>query len=190
MNASPSSSGIRTSTLLLVLYLVLLGAPVGCTRGTPEAAATGGQPDTARVASQEQEFGRAPAHDWTGVYSFEEVWDTEGQDIRNIITYELDVRTQGDSLAAEFRADGYMTSIHLHCTAAADDDHLVVAFKEAGEDNMFNQAGEGDILFTLVRKDDRLLTFWGALEPQATELEDGTPYFKKDTLSATRPSTE
>jgi hypothetical protein len=44
------------------------------------------------------------------------------------------------------------------------------------------QAAEGDTLFTLVRRSDTLLTYWGAMEPQVTPLEDGTPCFKKDKL--------
>lgn len=182
--------GNATRVPVLMVCIVLAVLLTGCSRRTPGTPTTTGQPDTTAPAAQLPAAVDAPMHGWPGVYSFEEVWDTEGQDIRNVITYELDVRQQGDSLVAEFNADGYMTSIHLHCTAIGDKDHLVVVFKEAGEDNMFDQAGEGETLFTLVRKDESLLTFWGVLEPQALELEDGTPYFKKDTIPVTHPSNE
>lgn len=168
-----------TPALALVLAAVLF-AIAGCGRSTPGAVPAAGRADSTAVVPASATKATVPADGWTGVYSFDEAWETEGQDIKNIITYELDVAQRGDSLLAEFNADGYMTSIHAHCTTIADDRHLVVLFKEAGEDNMFNQAGEGDTLFTLVRRGDSLLTYWGVMAPQATELEDGTPYFKKD----------
>ncbi len=152
----------------------------GCGKGTPGATPSSTPADTAASAPVVKRMTDTSSFGWEGVYSFDEAWETEGQDIKNIITYELDVARRGDSLLAEFNADGYMTSIHAHCTTIPSDERLVVLFKEAGEDNMFNQAGEGDTLFTLVRRGDRLLTFWGVMAPQATELEDGTPYFKKD----------
>lgn len=171
----------KPGRLCMMLGLVLASFLGGCTRGTPDASQSPreqSEPATLSAPSVEQPHAGPDA--WTGVYRFEEVWDTEGQDIRNIITYRLDVRRQGDSLVAAFDADGTMTSIHLRCTAVAWKDRMAVVFNEAGEDNTFTQAGEGDTLFTLVRKGDGLVTFWGALEPQATEIEDGTPYFKKD----------
>lgn len=164
-----------------LVCLGLVMSVMGCSRGTPGGSATtGAQPDSIVAAVPVEELPHARLDRWTGVYRFEEVWDTEGQDIRNIITYALDVRRQGDSLLADFDADGYMTSIHLHCTAVAWKDRMAVVFKEEGDDNAYHQAGEGDTLLTLVRKGDGLVTFWGAIEPQATEIEDGTPYFTKD----------
>lgn len=168
------------TTVMLMAMMASVAMFTGCGKGTPGSTPSSAPADPVASAPAAKSVPDTSSIGWEGVYSFEEAWETEGQDIKNIITYELDVTRRGDSLLAEFNADGYMTSIHAHCTTIPNGEHLVVLFKEAGEDNMLNQAGEGDTLFTLVRRGDRLLTFWGVMAPQAMELEDGTPYFKKD----------
>jgi hypothetical protein len=173
-----ASMSIRLLSILVVPAIICMVQ--GCGRGTPPVPSTSATPtQNAAPATPAAESGDTAVRAWVGHYSFDQVWETEGQDIKNIITYELSVHQHADSVLADVDVDGYMTSIHAHCTTAGDAQHLVVLFREVGEDNTFDQYEPGDTLFSLVSRGDSVLTYWGKMQPEENEVENGAPYFKR-----------
>ncbi|HMS39968.1 MAG TPA: DUF5991 domain-containing protein [Pyrinomonadaceae bacterium] len=117
---------------------------------------------------------------WTGAYQFDEDGGkTSGGTAINIY-HTLEIRESADGLMATLKSNGYQTSVDLICTTKAENNKLMVYFAGYGEDNVSEKYAEGDLLLTLERKDDKILTFWGKFLPSVEKNEkSGKVYFRK-----------
>ncbi len=117
---------------------------------------------------------------WTGAYQFDEDGGkTTGGTVINIY-HQLEIRESADGLMATLKSNGFQTSVDLICTAKAENNKLLIYFAGYGEDNVFEKYAENDLLLTLERKDDKILTFWGKFQPSIEKNEkSGKVYFRK-----------
>ena len=122
---------------------------------------------------------------WTGVYEFsEDGGKTTGGTPINIF-HTLEIRGAADGLMATLKSDGYQTSVNLICTAKAENNKLLIYFADYGENNMFENYKQNDLLLTLERKsENEILTFWGKFQPSIAKNEkSGKVYFVKQKIS-------
>jgi hypothetical protein len=121
---------------------------------------------------------------WTGAYQFDETGGKTAGGTAINIYHLLTVRESADGLMATLKSNGYQTSADLICTAKAENNKLMIYFAGYGEDNVFENYKEGDLLLTLERKDDKILTFWGKFQPSIEKNnKSGKVYFVKSKVS-------
>ena len=118
---------------------------------------------------------------WKGVYEFsEDGGKTAGGTAINIY-HTIEVRETADGLMATIQSNGYQTSVNLICTVKTENNKLLIYFADYGEDNIFENYKEGDLLLTLEAKSAKeILTFWGKFQPSVPKNEkSGKVYFVK-----------
>lgn len=121
---------------------------------------------------------------WLGKYEFSEDGGRNTGGTKIFISHELEIRATEDGLMATLRSNGYQTSKDLVCTAKASGDKLEIYFDSYGEDNLFENFEQGDLLLTLenktVKGKTETLTFWNKFQPSIEKNEkSGKVYFKK-----------
>lgn len=117
---------------------------------------------------------------WAGAYQFDEDGGKTAGGTAINIYHTLEIRESADGLMATLKSNGYQTSVDLICTAKTDNNKLLINFAGYGEDNVFEKYTEGDLLLTLEKKDDKILTFWGKFLPSIEKNEkSGKVYFRK-----------
>jgi hypothetical protein len=117
---------------------------------------------------------------WTGHYEFEESGGKTAGGTAIVVTHEIEIMKTDDGLVAQITSMGYQTSASLVGKATMTGQKLAIYFESYGEDNIFEPYKEGDLLLTLERKDDKLLTHWGAFKPAIEKYsKSGKVYFQK-----------
>lgn len=121
---------------------------------------------------------------WLGSYEFDEDGGRNAGGTAIFITHRLEIKQAEDALLATIRSNGYQTSIDLNCTAKISGDKVEIYFDSYGEDNMFENYEQGDLLLTLEKKTlkgkSELLTFWNKFQPVIEKNgKSGKVYFKK-----------
>ena len=150
---------------LRLLSLSLAALLVACTKtASPPSKA----PDEARVAviaAKPIETLPAPEYDWTGNYNAHWSAGPPPPDATSGVTvyrgYQILVKRARTGLVAYVSADGWQTMMRLvgEATPSADNRELAVRFAECGAEDMFqcNTFHKGDLLFSIVRKDEAIV---------------------------------
>lgn len=110
------------------------------------------------------------AHQWIGSYEF-----FEHAEPNQNWTYSLKVTDAGTTLAVE----GFQTYLRYRCTAKVQGSTLIVAYDEAGAENVGKTYPRGTVLFTLQSNGQGLTTKWGALQPYLTSSPSQPTAFEK-----------
>lgn len=119
-------------------------------------------------------------NDWTGIYEFNENGGKTSGGTPIQIYHTIEVRESADGLMATIKSDGFQTSAHLICTTKTENNKLHFYFADYGEENLFENYKEGDLLLSLERKNDQILTHWGKFQPKIeSNNKSGKIYFKK-----------
>lgn len=121
---------------------------------------------------------------WLGSYEFDENGGKNAGGTNIFIAHQIEIKQANDALLATIQSNGYQTSIDLNCTAKATGDKLEIYFDSYGENNMFENYEQGDLLLTLEKKSvkgkSELLTFWNKFQPIIPKNEkSGKVYFRK-----------
>jgi hypothetical protein len=121
---------------------------------------------------------------WTGNYEFDEDGGKTVGGTAIFVTHQLEIKQTGDGLLATIQSNGYQTSIDLVGTVKTEGDKLLIYFDSYGENNVFENYEQGDLLLTLEKKTAKgkteLLTFWNKFQPVVPKNEkSGKVYFKK-----------
>ena len=87
-------------------------------------------------------------------------------------------------MLATIQSNGYQTSIDLVGTVKTQGEKLIIYFDSYGENNMFENYEQGDLLLTLEKKTVKdkteLLTYWNKFQPIVPKNEkSGKVYFRK-----------
>ena len=123
---------------------------------------------------------------WLGNYEFDEDGGKTVGGTAIFITHQLEIKQTDDGLMATLQSNGYQTSIDLVGTVKTDGDKLMIYFDSYGENNMFENYEQGDLLLTLetkkIKNNSELLTYWNKFQPVVPKNEkSGKVYFKKTT---------
>lgn len=117
---------------------------------------------------------------WTGIYEFSEDGGKTAGGTPIQIFHLIDVRESADGLMAAVKSNGFQTSADLICTTKTENNKLLIYFAGYGEDNIFENFKEGDLLLTLEQKDGKILTHWGKFQPSIEKNnKSGKVYFRK-----------
>ncbi len=114
--------------------------------------------------------------DWQGLYRYGEVG---GKNTGMVIDYAITIYQENGVLVADLEADGFQTQKRIACMVKTSGNRLDLLFKSYRKDNMFELYQPGERLLSLEMKNRRLLTYWGAIEPQLTSFKNGGVYFTK-----------
>lgn len=121
---------------------------------------------------------------WVGKYEFDENGGKTAGGTVIFITHELFIEQTDNGLLATINSNGYQTSSELIGTAKVEGDKLLIYFDSYGENNMFENYAQGDLLLTLEKKTVKsktdVLTFWNKFQPIIDKNQKtGKVYFKK-----------
>lgn len=102
-----------------------------------------------------------PGPAWAGHYTYAFNGGANAAGTETVITYTLDLSAAGCKLTAE----GYQTDETVLCATKPIADGIDVAFKSYGDGGLTDQYGNavysvGDPLFSLQRRDGKILTHW------------------------------
>lgn len=109
----------------------------------------------ASVSAQRQIKLQITDGDWVGEYKYTYTeGKTEGGSVP-IIEYQIVVSAKGDSLTAQFTADGYQSNTNYSCTAKATGNQLDLYFlkdlNDTGMDGRIGRLKKGQLIGSLVR---------------------------------------
>ena len=117
---------------------------------------------------------------WTGSYEFEEDGGKTSGGSAIVVVHEIDIIETDDGLIAEVRANGFQTSRALVAKVRFEGEKALLYFESYGDSNMLETFKEGELLLTLERKGDQILTTWGAYLPASDKFKKpGKVYFRK-----------
>lgn len=122
---------------------------------------------------------------WLGSYEFSEDGGRNAGGTKVFISHELNIKQTENGLMATIQSNGYQTSKDLICTAKIVGDKLEIYFDSYGEDNLFENFEQGDLLLTLgnktVKGKTETLTFWDKFQPSLEKnAKSGKVYFVKN----------
>lgn len=128
----------------------------------------------------------AAQNSWIGSYEFSEDGGRTTGGTKIFVTHELRINQTEDGLMATLQSNGYQTSVDLIGTAKIEGDKLLIYFDSYGENNVFENYEQGDLLLTLERKTVKnkteILTYWNKFQPVVPKNEkSGNVYFIKTT---------
>lgn len=117
---------------------------------------------------------------WVGSYEFDEDGGKTAGGTAIFVSHRIDITESDDGLIAMIQSNGYQTSKDLVGKAKVEGNKLLIYFEYYGENNIFETYEKGDLLLTLERKKDEILTIWGKFQPIVKKNEkSGKVYFKK-----------
>jgi hypothetical protein len=118
---------------------------------------------------------------WIGKYSFfefvppHEVIGSSMMWNYDIYLYEMD-----NLYYALVFIDGFQTCVRAKATVVGNDESINVVFELYLPGNLYEANRKGDILLTLERSDDEMLTYWGIIEAVVSDNQvSGEVYFVK-----------
>lgn len=117
---------------------------------------------------------------WVGIYEFEEDGGKTAGGTAISVLHRIEIVESDDGLVAMIQSEGFQTSVDLVGKAKTEGNKLLIYFDYYGENNVFENYEPGDLLLTLERRKDEILTFWGKFQPVVPKNEkSGKIYFKK-----------
>lgn len=117
---------------------------------------------------------------WVGSYEFDEDGGKTAGGTAIFVNHRIDISETDDGLIAMIQSNGYQTSKDLVGKAKEQGDKLLIYFEYYGENNVFETYEKGDLLLTLERKKNDILTTWGKFQPIVPKNEkSGKVYFRK-----------
>ena len=123
---------------------------------------------------------------WLGTYEFDEDGGKTVGGTKIFISHQIEIKQTDDGMLATIQSNGYQTSIDLVGTVKTVGGKLMIYFDSYGENNMFENYEQGDLLLTLEKKTVKgkteILTYWNKFQPIVpTNEKSGKVYFKKTT---------
>ena len=123
---------------------------------------------------------------WVGKYDFYEFWDNSANDIIRGLYYRVHIFEEENEYYADIDIDGWMTLVRWRAKVQSDDESIDLILYEFLSDNMTQGFLEiGDILWTLRKEENDILTYWVKWKPELIEnQESGKVYFVKNQHTA------
>jgi len=119
-----------------------------------------------------------PLRGWVGDYHFEELLGVgEEDDNEASINYHITVANEAEEYLAVVTMDGFQTQQSLKATVQGDPNWIMLVFSSYTGDNLWEPYKSGEVLLTLTRKGDNLVTIWGAIMPQLEQNRSPGQYF-------------
>jgi len=119
-----------------------------------------------------------PVRGWVGDYHFEELLGVgEEDDNEASINYHITITNEAEGYVAVITMDGFQTQQNLNAVVKGDPNWIMLIFSDYFGDNLWEPYTAGDVLLTLSREGDNLVTLWGAIKPQLEQNQSPGQYF-------------
>lgn len=109
---------------------------------------------------------------WVGEYSFSEYAPPDQNMFYSITIYYKD-----NNYFAKISIDGFQTLERLLAKVSGDVNFIKLKFQEYLPDNVFESYKKGDILISFEKRDSKLITNWGKIQPLLLENYKAGEYF-------------
>jgi len=116
---------------------------------------------------------------WVGDYDYEELLGAgeDGAD-ESSIDYHITISPGASGgYDAEITLNGFQTQQDLLGSVRGDAQQITLVFVDYAGDNMWQPYNAGDVLLTLARNGESILTTWGVLQPQLEQNQAPGLYF-------------
>lgn len=97
---------------------------------------------------------------WVGNYLFSEYAPPN----QNLF-YEISIYKEEDDYFAKISIDGFQTMKRLKTKVSGDENTIKLLFDKYLPDNLWESYDEGDILLSFEKRNSKLYTFWGEIQP-------------------------
>ncbi|MEL4106263.1 DUF5991 domain-containing protein [Oscillospiraceae bacterium WX1] len=154
--------------ILILIYLIclVLCACSGLTSPAQPAALS----NSANPVSPD-----ADLNSWVGDYSFSEHSDPDEN-----MFYSITIFQKNHQYFADIFIDGFQTMIRMQATVSGDAQAINLTFDKYLPDNLDEPYQQGDLLLTLEKNNDVIVTYWEKLQPMLPQnTENGNVYFTK-----------
>jgi len=116
---------------------------------------------TNAVAKRDPASGEPDVAQWAGIYTYAFNGGSNAAGTQTVVTYTLELSAAACTLTAQ----GYQTDETVLCTSKPIADGVDVAFRSFGDGEPTDKYGNavysaGDLLFSLQRKDGKIVTRW------------------------------
>jgi len=119
-----------------------------------------------------------PLRGWVGDYHFEELLGVgEEDDNEASINYHITIANEAGGYSAVITMDGFQTQQNLTAVVQGDPNWIMLIFTAYVGDNLWEPYTAGEVLLTLSREGDDLVTIWGAIMPQLEQNQSPGQYF-------------
>jgi hypothetical protein len=107
---------------------------------------------------------------WAGQYTYNEDPVPTSTGINRIMLWDLNITEQGDTCWGELEITGLRTYVKLLTVLSGDSSHVNVIYNKYldGEEEF----REGDVLFSLSKENNKLITTWHTMQPRLSEYAD------------------
>ena len=120
-------------------------------------------------------FSSSNPKSWAGSYDFYEFTPPHANWVYDVRVYE-----EGGYYYADVNIDGFQTMTRLKAKVQGNSKSIDLVFDSYLPNNMFELYKKGDILFTLKKEGNMILTYWGKLEAMLSDNQkSGKVYFIK-----------
>jgi lysophospholipase L1-like esterase len=119
--------------------------------------------------------------DFLGSWEFSECWSTIDKSAANCVVYRVHVSPMSEGAIVDIDIDGYMSSSSVRAEGKLIDNALRVTYMEDREPGLDKVYENGDLLFELSFRGDKLFTTWVKLKPALTKNQKGCVCFFKVT---------
>lgn len=109
--------------------------------------------------------------DWVGDYAFHEDPVPTATGINKIMEWELSVSQQSDTCFGTLEISGLTTYIKLLTTLSGDSSRVDIVYNKYLDGS--HEFKPGDVLFSLRKDSNRIITTWNQLHPMLDEFADG-----------------
>lgn len=100
------------------------------------------------------------------------------------MNYLITIEDGDDDLFAYVKIDGFQTLLRMKAKVSIGDDEIILEFyehyvDEEGNTSIWDVCSKGDILLSLKKQNDILITEWGKIQPLLLANEEAGQYFNK-----------
>ena len=114
-------------------------------------------------------------NEWVGDYEFYEFCPP------NInMQYNINIYKENEAYFVKINIDGFQTNVRLQAKVSGDEKSIKLLHDKHLPDNQFKPYNKGDILLSFEKRNSKIYTNWGKLEPILPENKaSGKVYFTK-----------
>ncbi|RCX17265.1 hypothetical protein DFR58_108160 [Anaerobacterium chartisolvens] len=164
---------LKKLSIIMAITITISMLMIGCSRTVvPENSAEDKISNNSNNASKQQD--NLLLKSWAGNYVFSEFAPPN----QNMF-YRFSVYEENGEYYADINIDGFQTIIRLKAKVLGDEEAIKLAFYKYLPDNISEQFMEGDVLLSFEKKNSKLYTFWGKIQPILEQnTKSGEIYFE------------
>jgi len=165
---------VKKLSILVAISIIISMLMVGCSKSViPVNPAKKDSTHTPNNDSKQEDDQYTPNDDskrqndlqsWAGAYKFTEYAPPDEN-----MFYRVSILEENGEYYGDIYIDGFQTLTRIRTKVLGDAESITLSFLEYLPENTFESFIEGDILLSFKKKDSKLYTFWGEIQPLIPE---------------------